>query len=219
MLRAGRVPKVYNGHDRTFFMFSWESYRDASGVNQVTLVPTALQRIGDFSQTIEAGGQHASLKNPFGTGVFAGAVIPSSLLNPISLKILPHWPTPNQAGANNYLAEVSSHSPWDSFMTRIDQRVTSKDTVSFRYPRKNNPGQVPFDGSALGTYGSVNNPITQLFGLNWVRVFSATVINEARAGLYRNTGMELPRTGGTTTRRTGALPASAVRTRFTRERP
>ena len=34
------LPRVYNGHNRTFFLFSWESYRDATGNTDVTLAPT-----------------------------------------------------------------------------------------------------------------------------------------------------------------------------------
>jgi hypothetical protein len=192
------LPKVYNGHDRTFFMFSWESYRDATGTTSVTMVPTALQRAGDFSQTVEAGGQRAQIKNPFGGGYFPGNIIPESLINPVAAKIMPNWPVPNRPGQlNNYLANVSSHSPWNSFITRIDQRISSQDSIAFRYQYNRKNSETPFDGGPLGTFGSVNNSTTQMIGLNHVRVFTPSVINEARAGLYRSNGAIVPMDAGT----------------------
>src|SRR5207248_11173158 len=46
-----RIPKIYNGRDRTFFLFSWESYRQSTGTTSLTRVPTVLERAGNFSET------------------------------------------------------------------------------------------------------------------------------------------------------------------------
>ncbi len=43
------VPKVYSGHDRTFFLFSWETYRQNQGQSKVGLIPTPAQIAGNFS--------------------------------------------------------------------------------------------------------------------------------------------------------------------------
>ena len=45
------IPKLYNGKDRTFFMFSWEWQRQRNGVTSTALVPSAAERLGDFSGT------------------------------------------------------------------------------------------------------------------------------------------------------------------------
>jgi hypothetical protein len=44
------VPKLYDGHDKTFFLFSYEGYRNTGGQSQLSNVPTALERAGNFSQ-------------------------------------------------------------------------------------------------------------------------------------------------------------------------
>src|SRR5579871_1219652 len=45
-----RIPKVYNGRDKTFFFFSWEQFlRDQNFLPNVFSVPTAAYRTGDFS--------------------------------------------------------------------------------------------------------------------------------------------------------------------------
>ena len=53
-----RIPKLYNGHDKTFFFFSWEQYRNKLGTTAQATLPTDAERTGDFS---------ALLKAPFGT--------------------------------------------------------------------------------------------------------------------------------------------------------
>ena len=52
------IPKLYNGHNRSFFFFSWEQYRQNQGTSNITTLPTDAERQGDFS---------ALLKAPFGT--------------------------------------------------------------------------------------------------------------------------------------------------------
>jgi len=45
-----RIPKIYNGHDRTFFFFNFEQYRENRWVsNGLMDVPTPAMRNGDFS--------------------------------------------------------------------------------------------------------------------------------------------------------------------------
>ena len=182
-----RLPKLYNGRDRTFFLFSWESYRDAGGNIQLSRVPTALERDGDFSQTLDAGGKLVQVKDPFASNaVFPGNRIPASRFSPVSVKILPYWPLPNRPGqANNYLADASSHSPWDSFLEKVDERISPKDSVGFRYQRRRTAGEVPFDSTPLGLFGTTRSNTEHILGLNYTRLFSPTLINEFRAGLYR----------------------------------
>lgn len=43
------IPKVYDGHDKSFFFFNWEQFRESqSVVNGLQTVPTAAYRVGDF---------------------------------------------------------------------------------------------------------------------------------------------------------------------------
>src|SRR5260370_19837101 len=51
------IPKLYNGHNRTFFLASWESYRQVSGSTNLGVVPSVLERQGDFSQSFDATGK------------------------------------------------------------------------------------------------------------------------------------------------------------------
>ena len=58
-----RIPKLYNGKDKTFFFFNWEQYRDYSTQTNSTFatVPTAAYRSGDFSSLIGLPGNTGNL--------------------------------------------------------------------------------------------------------------------------------------------------------------
>ena len=48
-----KIPKIYNGHDRTFFFFSFEQFRQSAFTsNTQSIVPTLAQRSGDFSAAL-----------------------------------------------------------------------------------------------------------------------------------------------------------------------
>jgi hypothetical protein len=98
------IPRVYNGRDRTFFMFSWESYRQNAGESALAAVPTLPERQGNFSGL-------PPLKDPLASGTctttsaaacFPGNQIPVSRLSPIALAAQAFYPLPNLSGPNNY---------------------------------------------------------------------------------------------------------------------
>jgi hypothetical protein len=43
------IPHLYNGHNRTFFFFSWEQFIQHAGGSTTSTVPTQAMRGGDFS--------------------------------------------------------------------------------------------------------------------------------------------------------------------------
>ena len=50
------IPKLHNGRNRTFFWLAWEGYDDTQSNTSQFSTPTALERIGDFSQSKAASG-------------------------------------------------------------------------------------------------------------------------------------------------------------------
>src|SRR5262249_21845065 len=48
-----KLGKIYDGHDKTFFFFNWEQFRETQIVaNGLTTVPTLAYRQGDFSKAL-----------------------------------------------------------------------------------------------------------------------------------------------------------------------
>ncbi len=81
-----RIPKVYNGKNRTFFWLAWEGYQDTQSNTSQFSTPTALERIGDFSQSKTPSGALNVIYDPKSTVCagstctrqpFAGNIIPA----------------------------------------------------------------------------------------------------------------------------------------------
>lgn len=200
------IPKVYNGHNKTFFLFSWESYRQVQGVSQLGVVPTLLERQGNFSQDVTSSGKPVLLKNPFASGsctatkttaCFKGNVIPPSLLSPIALKALNYYPLPNFSGPNNFLAYGHDDVDWNNFLFKVDQRLTDKDNLSVRVLERRSNSINPFPSSDLGTFGATTNTAGELYGISEERIFTPNVVNEFRAGLTRTKDDEAAHDAGT----------------------
>lgn len=46
------IPKLYNGHDKSFVFFSWEQFRQSQSGTRTSTVPTLATRGGDFSSQL-----------------------------------------------------------------------------------------------------------------------------------------------------------------------
>ncbi|MGH9848433.1 MAG: TonB-dependent receptor domain-containing protein, partial [Blastocatellia bacterium] len=103
------IPKVYNGRNRTFFMYGIEGIPESRPRNNGTpTIPSEKMRNGDFSELLAANAGY-QLYNPFtarqeGSRIrrdpFPGNIIPANLINPIARKFVDTYlPKPTAAGA------------------------------------------------------------------------------------------------------------------------
>ncbi len=189
------IPKLYNGKNRTFFLVSWESYRQVTGQNLIIRVPEARECAGDFSQTL-VNGKIAVLKDPLG-GNFPGNVIPASRQDAIALKLVPYYPEANRPGqANNSYSSNSRPTSWDSFVYKIDQRIGSG-SLSGRVLTRHNP--VTKQAINLNTVGTFsNNGVNdgKMVGLSYTHLFGPSLITELRAGYSRSVSSLVPADAG-----------------------
>ncbi len=178
------IPKIYNGKDKTFFFFNWESGFAAQGAPaQYRLVPTSAQRGGDFGTLADSKGAAIKLKDPLGVG-YAGNVLPKSILSPQALAFLAYEPLPNtQAGVQNYLTTPFSATSYQhNYTTRIDHNFSTKDTVNVRYTFNDTyEAGIPVWG-----HDERNNlGRTQNWAAGWTHIFGATIVNQLRGGWHK----------------------------------
>lgn len=76
--------------DRTFFFFAYEGQRLRTGGVDTLTVPTALQRLGDFSETVNSAGRQIAIYDPSTTRTVNGALTS----RPARLSRSPRKPTP-----------------------------------------------------------------------------------------------------------------------------
>ena len=141
-----RIPKLYNGTDKTFFFLNYEGDRHVTGSNsQLTSVPTDLEKQGDFSQSL-VHGLPAEIYDPATSTLVNGVVtrqqfpgnkIPGARFDPLA-KIYSGFfpeanntPLPGTNNQNNYRYSVNSPSSDDNWTGRLDQNWSSKNSTHF----------------------------------------------------------------------------------------
>lgn len=100
-----RIPKLYDGRNKTFVFWAYEGIRDARPRNNGT--PTTASEAmlrGDFSELLKAGSQY-QIYNPFTRRAVAGGrfqqdpfpnnIIPPQLIDPVAKALIEkYWPKP-----------------------------------------------------------------------------------------------------------------------------
>jgi hypothetical protein len=137
------LPKLYNGRNKTFWTFGWEGIRDSRPRYDSTTptVPTDAMINGDFSAFLKLGTQY-QIYNPFTRRVstpghyvedpFAGNIIPTNLINPVSKALLKYWGhpiapfTPGTAflGNNQDSSLAEKTLKYDTYTIRLDHSIT-----------------------------------------------------------------------------------------------
>ncbi|MBI3282421.1 MAG: TonB-dependent receptor, partial [Acidobacteria bacterium] len=183
--------------NRTFFLVSYEGYTQSVGLTRLGHTPTAAERAGDFSSSVDFLGKPIYLKDPLAPGLcnaknsaacFPGNRIPASRFDPVGLNILNYYPAPNRADIrNNYLVTANDDDVWHSILAKVDHRFSEKDTIAFRAQKRFNRTENPFaGGSELGIFGQSIEDDRSLAGLDWTHMFSPTFLMEFRTGFSRN---------------------------------
>jgi hypothetical protein len=163
------IPKVFNTErQKLFFFYSHEDQKrfiPPTGPTRVT-VPTALERAGDFSKTVDNSGNPFPYIRDYTTGLpcnstnVAGCFndggvlgkIPPSRLYGTGLNILKMYPMPNTAGVGfNYITEQPSSQPQIQDLIRLDYNLSSSWRVSGRYVKVKNDQVLPYGSFVLGT--------------------------------------------------------------------
>lgn len=195
------LPKLVDGRNRVFFMFSYEGSREHLQSSAIRTLPTAAMLQGDFSQVLNSAGQQVLIYDPASAKLqpdgsylrtpFANDRIPSNLINPIAAKVASYYPKPNgpgagPAGVRNYSVLEPQTQIYDAVLGKMDIRVSPKSNVSFRY------GQTPWVSSPALVWGNnVAEPAAlktrapRNWGADWTYTMSPALLLNLRGGLSR----------------------------------
>src|SRR4051794_27945719 len=125
-----RIPKLFNGRDKLFFMANYEAFRQRQNSQAIYSVPTAAMFNGDFSAV------SSIIYDPTTKAPFQGNVIPQNRIDPISKKLLSFYAPANIVTpklSNNYVRATAAPVNKDQFITRLDYVESSKSQWSGRY--------------------------------------------------------------------------------------
>jgi hypothetical protein len=170
--------------DKTFFMVSYEGQRYKAATPSTNIVPTPAMRRGDFSAVL------APISDPLNGGApFAGNIIPSSRLNPVSVNLINlYMPLPNSAGAVNYAGVSPQIGDQDQGLARIDHYFGPRDQLFGHYTYQFlDYSLVDFNPNFPGTRTNQ----AQSVAAQYVHTFGAKVLNELRFGYWRGHKIQL----------------------------
>ncbi len=206
-----RIPGLYDGRDKTFFMYTIDIFRDVRPSPSSMMVPTVLQKSGDFSQTYVSGtsGATVALYDPLTTvqsgssytrTPFAGNRIPASLINPIAAKVMQVQLEPNLGvvprGQPNLLVTPNPDlEPYNVHVLRFDQAINARHKFFVNFSRSNRH-QTNGLGLGLSAYLATGHPeasttythwrINNSAAFNLTSMLSSSLISTARVSWNRH---------------------------------
>ena len=209
-------PLAYDGHDRSFFFFSYEGIRYTSATTVLSHVPTELEREGDFSETfirtstgafipIQLYDPATTRTNSAGSGYvrtpFASSVIPNARLDPAAIQAIAYYPLPNRqpddpTGRNNFVSTPEIVSDSDQYTGRVDHQITSSNSVFVRYSQQDH---VNTGNSAIYSVVNIADPGLSLQTrhnksgiVGDTHAFSSGMLNEVRLSFSRQYLLSAP---------------------------
>ena len=209
------IPKLFPHKDKLFFFWSQEYQRQITP-NTVTFVtvPTALERQGNFSQSVNSSGRPLTITDPLSGLPFPGNIIPATRLYAPGIAALNFWPLPNTTGVGfNFQSALSSNNPRREDLARVDYNVASNLRIFGHWIRNLNP--------ITGRYGETPNtnaidanvpivPVVQnipgwapQIGVTWI--INPTTTNEFNIGASHHLQQVYPVTQSALTRTTTGI--------------
>jgi hypothetical protein len=206
--------------DKTFFFADFEQKDQRHGIPFTGLVPSVAMRNGDFTNNAFGLPSAGLLINPNATGANGTPVpfmcdgagnaipaaadgsqaagtpcnkIPQSLINPIGQKLINLYPLPNANNAAlgyNYVNEPVRKLNEGKFDVRLDENISSKDSLFARFSYDQATSYVPGGspgfaeaGPFASNQGIINH--ARNAAVSETHVFSPTTVNQFSAGYNR----------------------------------
>jgi hypothetical protein len=135
--------------NKLFNFVAYEGWKQTDPSTLVQTLPTDLERMGDFSQSLNNAGGLRTIYDPWSTQTspdgktitrtpFPGNVIPQNRLDPVAVAYVSKLWKPNAPGigpyhVNNYSVALPIQFPYKNFSDRADYNITDKLRVSGRF--------------------------------------------------------------------------------------
>ena len=215
-----RVPRLYDGRNRTFWTFGYEGLHIERQPTFFATVPTEAMRRGDFSALLALGSQYqlydpatirAQANGRFSRQLIPGNIIANDRINPIATKILSYYPLPNTTGTpdfqQNYFGVQREPKDYKGFVGRVDHNFSDNHRAFMRW----NTSDYLTSLQRLPIVPAGTSTTQKSFGLviDDVYVFNPQMLLNIRAGLtyFRNVVQPISRGFDLTTL---GFPASLV---------
>ncbi|MBL8236066.1 MAG: TonB-dependent receptor [Bryobacterales bacterium] len=196
------IPKLLDKkRSKIYFFWSQEFQRQKVGYGaaRTVRVPTAMEREGDFSGSLDVNNRLIPVRDPLNNNVqFPGNTVPKNRISPVGASILNLFPQPNfvdplpaRLSQWNYISQGSGAYPRRTEIFRTDFQP-HKSTQTYVRVSNNADEQHPPYGSWVT--GSVNYPLSPIVfkapgrgaTLHNTTTLSASLFNELIFGVSQN---------------------------------
>jgi len=206
------IPKIYNGHDKSFFFFNFEQFREAQTITTgLDTVPTLAYRQGDFGAAqlgrLTIAGQPAT--DALGNAVFQNGVydpatqqvapdgstvrvqyvgnkIPLTSMDPVAAKIQAMIPLPNNGTGliNNYAAPPYTNFRHTTIPSfKLDHSLSSTIKLSAYYAETRTVSPNTNDFQQAFTNSAPQDIVSRTTRINFDQTITPTMLLHLGAGL------------------------------------
>jgi Carboxypeptidase regulatory-like domain/TonB-dependent Receptor Plug Domain len=187
------IPRVETRTKNKLFFFwsqEWQKQLAPQSLKNIE-VPTALERQGNFSQSVDNNNKPLLLRDPTTQTPLAGNIIPQSQIYAPGQALANLLPLPNTSGTGyNYTSQFSVQQPRREDLLRGDYNVTEEVRVFGHFIHNVQPVVTPYGSFVLGEnmpLTNINDPtpgISFAGGATWL--ISPTMTNELNIGMTKN---------------------------------
>jgi hypothetical protein len=178
------LPRLYDGHNRTFFFLGWEGTHTRTPSYASGLTPPTALRSGDFSEspflmydptTVHRDASNANVRDPF-----PNKRIPSNRISPIAQAYLKFFPQPDIPGiVQNFSWMARTTTDDNQGNIKIDHNFNEANRFFARFSASNNT-YTSNDWVPNGPTGVEQFVTAHTFVMDYVRVLKSSMVLDTR---------------------------------------
>ena len=178
--------------DKIFFFGSYQGFRQATqAFNNAATVPTAAERGGNFSASLDNRGRPIVIRDPLTGQPFSGNLIPRERLNPVAVGFLSRAiPLPNDPArsANALSARAGTPIENQQYLGKVDHIISPQNRLSAAYFFAKNSLTSRFPGNIDFQFTGTDS-IQHNLNLHEYWTISPTMVNHLRGTFSRSVGL------------------------------
>ena len=193
------IPKLVNkGRQKMFFYWTHE-YQPAkvTGGLQYSTMPTALEKAGDFSQSVDVNGALIPVRDPDSRAPFPGNRIPASRIDPNGQALLKFFPEPNfldravSRGTYNFITQFRGEDPLTLYTLKLDYNLGPNDMFTGTLAGNRDNDTTPNGGGITTPFAVLANKTYNAGRMvtgRYTHIFTPRITNELTFGYAQMIG-------------------------------
>ncbi len=183
------IPHLFRTQNGNFFV-GYQSMRNRNANVIPTMMPTAAERAGDFTQAVNALGAPVTIIDPTTGSPFPGNVIPVSRISAQAKALINFYPLPNftPTARYNYQVPLIAVSNSDAVQTRLNKMFNQKNSVNGTFAFQRTSGRNP----NLFSFVDTNSTLGMRGNASWRHTFTRSLYGTAGLEYSRSSSRNTP---------------------------